>query len=402
LKTIKPVSGSGRLWLIINLLVFLSCTGYHSFAQQHHLRITIKSVPSSHPVDSLYVAGSFNEWNPGLQNYVLTKTVEGYKIDIPGLAEQDYQFKFTRGSWSREEANINGSKIENRTIKLISDTTIECNIEAWSDDIKQKEKQHTASINVQVLDTSFFIPQLNRTRKIWLYLPEGYDEPKNKKRYPVMYFQDGQNIFDEYTSAYGEWGVDECLDTMIRNGKQACIVVGIESGNARINEYNAYDNEEYGKGEGVQYVNFLVQSLKPFIDEHYRTLTSKENTIIAGSSMGALISCYALLTHPEVFGKAGIFSPSFWIAPAMEQLVDSVAPAINAKIFFYIGGAEGDKHVKNMERIAEYLGGNSKAIIYTLIDPAGNHNEQAWRKWFAEFYIWSIADGFNCPVNINK
>lgn len=146
---------------------------------------------------------------------------------------------------------------------------------------------------------------------------------------------DGQNLFDEYTGNFGEWGVDEALDSLIKTGAPACIVVGINNGPNRINEYNPYNTDRFGKGEGDNYLQFIVNNLKPYIDKHYKTLSQKENTIIAGSSMGGLISYYAVAKYPSVFGKAGVFSPSFWIAPQMDSLTQAVAPSLSGKYFLY-------------------------------------------------------------------
>lgn len=121
-------------------------------------------------------------------------------------------------------------------------------------------------------------------------------------------------------------------------GKKEVIVVGIDNGlSKRMNEYYPYSFRQYGKGEGDEYVDFLVKNLKPFIDGHYRTLAGKKNTYIAGSSMGGLISLYAVLKYPAVFGGAGIFSPAFCTAPAMDTLTISKAKSINARLFFYAG-----------------------------------------------------------------
>src|SRR5437868_6326815 len=86
-------------------------------------------------------------------------------------------------------------------------------------------KAHTASMRVKLLDSSFYMPQLNRSAQIWIYLPPGYES--GRQRYPVMYMHDGQNIFDEYTAQAAEWGVDECIDSVISKGKPACIVIAI-------------------------------------------------------------------------------------------------------------------------------------------------------------------------------
>jgi predicted alpha/beta superfamily hydrolase len=387
------------------ILLLLLCVSFNTIAQ-FTLRIEITATPSSHKEDGVFVAGSFNQWNPGDDKYRFYNENNKQVVIITSLAAGAYQFKFTRGSWQKVESTTAGKDVANKSLTLSSDTTISYVIDGWLDDYAAPVN-HTASANVHIMDTAFFIPQLNRSRRIWIYLPNSYNT--TKKHYPVMYLHDGQNLFDEATTAFGnEWGVDECLDSLIGKGKQGCIVIGIDNGgDTRMSEYNPYEfvwkNDTETKTflpEGDAYLDFLVQTLKPFIDKKYRTIPSKENTIIAGSSMGGLISYYAALKYPAVFGKAGIFSPAFWTAPAIAAFTDSAAKSINAKFFFYMGEKEGDKHVKLMNEIAEKLGGNSHTMIYSVIDEEGEHNEKAWRKWFAEFYVWMMADGYNNVIKL--
>jgi len=389
----------------IYILFLLLFSSLHSFTQ-FTFRIEITATPASHEGDTIFVAGSFNNWNPGDTNYFFRKENDKLVITIKDLPLNTYQFKFTRGNWQKTESTDKGRVTENKVVRLFSDATIKYSIDGWLDDYPKK---HTATQNVHVLDTAFFIPQLNTKRRIWIYFPRGYTS--TKKHYPVMYLQDGQNLFDEMTSAYGEeWGVDECLDSLIEKGKPACIIVGIDNGAAtRMNEYNPYEftlkDSTISKTflpQGNEYLNFLTKTLKPFIDKKYRTLSSKENTIIAGSSMGAVISYYAAIKYPEVFGKAGFFSPAFHTAPQIKQLTDSISNKVNSKFFFYIGEKEGAAYVTDMKEIAEKLGGHSNAMIYSVIDTEGEHNEKAWRKWFAEFYNWMMADGYNNVIKIEE
>ena len=107
-----------------------------------------------------------------------------------------------------------------------------------------------------------------------------------------------------------------------------------------------------------------------------------------------------LLKYPDVFGKAGIFSPAFWIAPAINTLADSVKPSTGARIFFYIGKNEGLRHVHNMEQITEILAKKSDSKIYSVVDEEGEHNEAAWRKWFPEFYQWILSDGYQYTIPV--
>ena len=368
---------------------------------QHNLTIRIESKPATHAVDSIFAVGNFNAWNAGNPAYIFAPNINGqFELVIKNITEAPLEFKFTRGSWDKAAVSKAGADLENNRITLTSDTTIDVSIEGWKDDFAGAEKQHTASHNVHILSADFAMPQLDRTRKIWIYLPEGYK--KGRRKYPVMYMQDGQNLFDDFTSFSGEWNIDETLDALIKTGTPPCIVVGIDNGPQRMTEYNPYTFEKFGKGEGDKYLNFIAKTLKPFVDKHYRTLKARESTTIAGSSMGGLIAYYALLKHPETFGNAGIFSPSFWIADKIKALTTTNGSKLKGKLFFYIGAKEGEDNVKNMEDIVQKLGVNSTANIYSVVDPEGQHNEQAWRKWFTFFYKWVMADGFNNVIKMDN
>ncbi|MDB5203451.1 MAG: hypothetical protein JWQ27_2860 [Ferruginibacter sp.] len=373
------------------LIVIFQLT-YVNLAAQASYKLFVRPAKPLANADVIYVAGNFNNWDPAKTPLSYNAADSSWNISLP-YSPDAYEFKFTRGSWDKVEANANGSDKENRVVKPGSDSIIQVNIAAWKDAFTPRQRIHTASTNVTIVDTAFAIPQLARNRRIWVYLPPDYQQ--SKKSYPVIYMHDGQNLFDELTSGFGEWGIDEFLDSLNKAGKNACIIVGIDNGRQRLNEYNPYDNQRFGKGEGAAYTDFIVKSLKPFIDRRFRTLKDKDNTAIAGSSMGGLISYYAALKNPEVFGKAGIFSPSFWIAPEMYLLTDSVAQNIRGKFFFYIGEQEGEENVQKMQEMMEKLGAKSSALIYSVNDAAGSHNEKAWRKWFPEFYKWIMADWTN-------
>ena len=384
-----------KYFLCLFFLVFT-----FSSEAQFVVNFKLGKYPLQHAGDSIFIAGNFNNWDPHNDAYSLS-TASGSAFSLyMKLPAGAYEFKCTRGNWGAVESLDHGEDIENHEFDIRGDTTITIDIEAWKDDFATVAKKHTASRQVHIMDSAFYIPQLNRSRRIWIYLPEGYE--KSKKRYPVLYMHDGQNLFDAATASYGEWGVDECLDSLIRSGKQGCIVVGIDNGPQRFNEYNPYEFQNFGKGEADQYLAFLVETLKPFVDHKYRTLPGKENTIIAGSSMGGLVSYYAMLTKPGVFGKAGIFSPAFWTAIPVKSLTDSLAKKIDGKFFFYVGEKEGEAFVKDMQEIQEILGERSTAMIYSVVDPASRHNEKAWRKWFYEFYAWMMADGFNTVIKIDN
>jgi len=369
------------------LLFIFSFTCSFLFAQ-YTLRLVVNDV-ATRKQDDVYVAGNFNDWKPGDANYKM-KPFGGTRrvFVLKDIAAGTYEFKFTRGSWEKVETTSKGEDVINHEVKVSSDTSLTFSIAGWHDDYPDKPNPNTATAQVQVLDTAFFIPQLNRYRRVWVYLPKTYNFLKGKS-YPVLYMQDGQNLFNERTAAFGEWGIDECLDTLQQKTNKDCIVVGIDNGEHRITEYDPYDNEKYGKGEGKQYVDFLVQTLKPFIDKRFRTLKDAQHTYIAGSSLGALISLYAIVTYPDVFGSAGIFSPAFWISPQLYNDAAQTNWKGMHRFFFYAGQKESETMVNDMKRMEDALYKTHKEIQSTeVIFPLGQHNETYWRKVFPDFYKW--------------
>ncbi len=171
------------------------------------------------------------------------------------------------------------------------------------------------------------MPSLERTRTLRIYLPPSY--VTSDRRYPVIYMHDGQNLFDAASSFAGEWGVDETLDALARTHRFEAIVVGIDNGgDKRMNELNAWPHREFGAAEGAQYLAFVVDVVKPHIDQHYRTEPDRGSTAIIGSSMGGLASHYAIQARPDVFGMAGVLSPSYWVArPIFDKASRKPLPA---------------------------------------------------------------------------
>lgn len=234
--------------------------------------------------------------------------------------------------------------------------------------------------------------RLERERTIRVYLPPGYDAVN--KEYPVLYLHDGQNLYDDATSYAGEWGVDETLNRLAAEEGLEIIAVGIDNGgNLRLHEMNPYDHPKYGHAEGDAYLDFIVSDLKPFIDQTYRTKAGKADTGIMGSSLGGLISHYALASYPDVFSRGGLFSPSYWFAPALYDLEAGRNAYPGSRIYILAGEKEEDM-VAPAERMYQLLleQGQPKDLIQMKVDPEGAHNETFWKRYFPDAVRWLFQD----------
>lgn len=373
---------------------------FGSIALTAQLTIQLDQLPASTPVDpTLYIAGNFNGWDPEDADYQLTETNGSYTITIdpnPGTLE----FKFTRGGWATVEGTATGAQIGNRIYDYDGNAqTATFTIAGWEDLDGSGGGggggNSTAAANVSVLDEDFFMPQLNRNRRIWLYLPPDYDQ--TTKHYPVIYMHDGQNLFDATTSFSGEWEVDETLNDLHAAGDYGAIVVGIDNGGThRLNEYSPWVNPQYGGGEGAAYINFIVETLKPHIDQNYRTRPEREYTAIAGSSMGGLISQYAVMAHPQVFGKGGILSPSFWFSG--EVYVQASQVDYTQPVRFYYLASQNEANGSVVTAITAMgnqlnAGGYTDGTDYTVVaSNYGAHSEWYWAGEFANVYEWLFAE----------
>lgn len=380
------------LSILLLSLVFVSCLNHKkqevsTFADKGLVTFVITGLPEHHDYkQDLYISGDFEGWSGGKDPFKLNKTNNQYQISIPKYSET-LSFKFTQGNWATVECETDGNPIDNRVYSFTTTSdTVAIKILNWNNP-NQKNKPTTASKNVHVFAEEFEMPQLQRKRKISVYLPPNYEV--SKASYPVLYIQDGQNVFDVNTSYSGEWEVDETLNTIYNETGFGLIVVAINHANEkRLNEYSAWDNKRYGKGEGALYLDFLVNQLKPEIDKAYRTKPDSENTGISGSSLGGLFAHYATVKRPDVFGKSMVFSPTFWYAKASFQFT-KMHPN-TAKFYYLVGEKEGQDMVDNMNAMVELMLANnfSEENIHKKIVPHGTHSESFWKTEFKPAVLW--------------
>lgn len=374
------------------LLLLLGSTAWGQLT----LRVT--DIPNNTPPgDDIYVAGNFNGWDPGNAAYILeNQGGEVYEITF-SPAPGALQFKFTRGSWQTVEGNAGGGFLPNRTYNYSGgQETLEVQILSW----EGQGGNSTAAPNVSVLSQDFYMPQLNRSRRVWLYLPPDYET--SGKSYPVLYMQDGQNVFDAATAFAGEWQVDESLNQLFEDGDEGVIVVAIDNGGAsRTDEYSPWEHPTYGGGQGGAYVDFIIETLKPYIDGNYRTKPGREHTGIMGSSMGGLISMYAAIEHQEVFSKAGVFSASFWFSSQSYAHVANTGKQADMRIYMIAGEREGNsgEQVADMNAMYNTLlnAGFTNEEVVALSHSDGEHSEWYWAREFPDAYEWLYRFGLSGP-----
>jgi len=230
-------------------------------------------------------------------------------------------------------------------------------------------------------------PELGNQRPLLVYTPATY--AAGERRYPVIYMQDGQNLFDAAMSFAGDWGLRDALAWASRRGLDA-IVVGIpNTGTARNAEYSPFVDPGGGAGaeggNGDRYLEFVTCTVKPLIDARFRTLPDRANTGIAGSSMGGLISLYAFFRRPDVFGFTGTLSPSLWFANEAIFAVVAASPVVDGRVYLDVGVREGERHVRLARRMRDLLlhkGYVLRRNFRWVEDPDGTHHESAWGRRF--------------------
>jgi predicted alpha/beta superfamily hydrolase len=230
----------------------------------------------------------------------------------------------------------------------------------------------------------FYSPQLNNRRDILVYLPPSYGT--RSRDFPVLYLQDGQNLFDPATSYAGDWRLGRVLDSAARRGLEV-IAVGVPNmGPERLDEYSPFVDPVAGGGRGDQYLDFVIETLKPAIDRRFRTRRAREHTGIAGSSMGGLIALCGFFREPPAFGFGAALSPSLWFAgDAIFPRVES-APFIPGRLYLDIGTQEGRRHVARARRLRDLLaikGYRQGSSLRWLESRCGRHDELSWSRRFA-------------------
>lgn len=344
----------------------------------------------------IYISGNFNKWRTQDKEYMLEKIEENYyhyKFKSDFVYPDELIFKFTKGDWSEVEIDTDGNPTLNRSITNFSGIQNEY-VPKWRKNWLPFKQSYLPQ--VLLISDEFEIPQLNKTRKIWALLPHDYD--KSIERYPVLYLQDAQNLFNE-DSPYGNWEIDKKLAVMAEYKIGKIIIIAIEHGDEdREKEYNV-GKTVLGKGQGKNYIKFISETLKPFVDNQFRTKPEREFTGIGGSSLGGLISIFCGLMYPKMYGKLMAFSPSLWVAPKITIDGDNVDNE-ETKIYLYAGGDESENLIEQVNSFKNNLIASEfvkdKMKINLSINMEGKHNETYWSDEFPKAIEWLY---FNSKAN---
>jgi predicted alpha/beta superfamily hydrolase len=329
--------------------------------------------------EQVFLTGNIDElgrWN--VATIPMTRMDDNRWEAILSLRTPDpFEFKITRGTWETEEVDAQGGLMANHVLTPKDGGTVEIRVAGWKD-------EHQPQPTSRIVGDYRFLPKvhskfLEHDRDVIVWFPPGYAE-RPTKRYPVLYMQDGRQVFDPGTSTWGkDWQVDELAQDMILNGElEPFIVVAVDCTDARGEEYSP-------ARKGDDYLRFLIEELKPLVDSTWRT--DPERACIAGSSMGGLISFYAGWKHPDIFSGAACLSPAFVERYGHEcfRMVEAARGKLpDLKIFLSCGGAagleaellDGTLKMADLLRNMEY----PEKKLSVRIESWAEHNEEAWSR----------------------
>ena len=247
------------------------------------------------------------------------------------------------------------------------------------------------------------IPQLSgdEERRVYVYVPDSFAEDP-QQRYPVLYMFDGHNVFFDEDATYGKsWGMKEYMD----GTDTQLIIAAVECSHApdggRLSEYSPYtfESEEWGKikGRGKQTMDWLVKVFKPMIDAQYPTLPDRKHTFIAGSSMGGLMSLYAVLKYNRYFSRAAALSPSIWFSTEkLEKMIRNARLRPETIVYMDYGSREMKFHPNMAQQFAEVtaLLLERKVMLESRIVPWGDHCEACWERQIPIFMNTLLYEGY--------
>ena len=287
------------------------------------------------------------------------------------------EYKYSRGEAGSFELNEVGEEVPNRTIAREA-AVLEDYVPFWQHE-GAAIRPHWLPAYVEL---PFEYPDKDEPRRVRILLPADYEA--TQQQYPVLYLNDGQNAIGA-GAGFGSWNVEERMAMLASRSHHELIIVAVDhGGEARMSEYTV-EQVKPNLGQGDQYIEFLANTVKPYVDAHYRTRPQARYTGIGGSSLGGLISVFGGLLRPDVFGRWLVFSPALWISPGVYDLVSQVQLPPHVKAYLYGGEAESETMVSDLQRLHNTLRYSEGGVVQiaVAVDPNGTHEEWRWSREFA-------------------
>ncbi len=374
---------------MLYLIITLAFVGGFFLVRTRYVDIVIKASAPEYIEEPLSIVGGL----PVLGNWLdhshkMIRRDDGlYETRLRVAANARVEFKFTLGSWESVEKGKRFGEIPNRKISTDRSEIIEFEIANFAG-FEDESPDHTRHGKFEYI-RNFPSKFLENNRNILVYLPPSY-KPASRRKYPVLYMHDGNNLFDSNTAFMGvEWEVDEAAERLIElDLLNEIIIVGVFNTAARLEEYTPTSSSKMGGGQGPKYLKFLIEELMPIINHKFNTLTGPSNTGIMGSSLGGLISLWAGFEHPDVFGRVGSISPSlWWDSNMMEKNYLPKKDRLDHKVWLDMGTQEGLNRqgkslaLQDTRKVCELLkskGYKQGKDLYYYEHIGAYHDEASW------------------------
>ncbi len=342
--------------------------------------ISIELIAPNCDVKEVLISGSFNDWNTNSRVVKLTQKSPGYYVGKADWRGKQVNYKYHLGGWHAGELNEWGISRNNRNYD--GSDTIRDHVHNFLDNGQYYSEAFLPTI--EPLPTNLPLPKTFATRRIAALLPADYDK-NHEERYPVLYLQDGQNLYDEF-APFGNWSLDKRLAWLAERGMGQFIVIAIDHAEEkRTKEYAPPHSTHVGIGESDSYGDFIVNHLKPLVDRTYRTKSDRDHTAIGGSSMGAVASLHVAMLKANHFGRVMLFSPSIWIDPDLTDLWP-VHPYGDTYVYLYGGMEETPGTAATFAMLAQEINSVSnpkrRIFLQSKFEARAKHNEAAWSRAF--------------------
>lgn len=377
--------------LFFALVLFFAYLPFMHGAFAERITIYLTAPDSTAATDTIHVVGNFNDWQTSGMGAVQAKKSGNYYVaSIPNSQEPIFYTFLKNKSWQHAPAQAYGKGMCTFAFDpQATGTRIDAKFPAWGGDKPTEAIRSSMVGNIEILD-DIMIPQLQRNRTIRVYLPPSY--ANGNRSYPVLYMLDGQNVFDRKTSYSGEWQVDEALERLFaKQGQKEFIVVAVDNGPKRMSEYSPWPfvyGDTHFHAEGKPMMDFIVETLKPQINQRYRTLQQSQYTGLAGASLGGMMAIYGAMEYAQHFGFVAAFSPSLSIhnSDGVNVLFNGLKQTTKIKnvvVYADMGLAEYGDYDKMNDFVALLQQKVSdQADLHIVKDDLGRHCEASWAERF--------------------